>query len=106
MSGKHGYRTVVMRGFANIKRIGMDTVRIPIPYFIFGDCEPFLGCIGGLDKAFGWAEKYGLKILIDLHTASLSQNGFDNGGLSGVCKWSQNPDKRVCKNYHKDGVSA
>ena len=20
-------------------------------------------------------------------------NGFDNGGLSGVCKWAQNPDE-------------
>ena len=22
----------------------------------------------------------------------MSQNGFDNGGISGVCKWAQNPD--------------
>ena len=37
--------------------------------------------------------KYGLQILIDLHTAPDSQNGFDNGGISGVCKWSQDPDE-------------
>ena len=46
-----------------------------------------------LDNAFNWAEKYGLKILIDLHTAPDSQNGFDNGGISGVCKWSQEPEE-------------
>jgi hypothetical protein len=31
--------------------------------------------------------------LIDLHTAPLSQNGFDNGGICGVCKWSQTPEE-------------
>lgn len=71
----------------------MDAVRIPVPYFIFGDREPFIGCIEELDKAFNWAEKYGLQILIDLHTAPGSQNGFDNGGESGVCIWSQDPDE-------------
>ena len=71
----------------------MNTVRIPIPYFIYGDRQPFIGCLEELDKAFNWAEKYGIRILIDLHTVPLSQNGFDNGGLSGVCKWSQTPDE-------------
>ncbi len=30
--------------------------------------------------------------MIDLHTVPGSQNGFDNGGISGVCIWSQNPE--------------
>lgn len=68
---------------------GTAAVRIPVPYFIFGDREPFIGCIKELDKAFNWAEKYGLQILIDLHTAPMGQNGFDNGGICGVCKWSK-----------------
>lgn len=72
---------------------GLNSVRIPVPYFIFGDRAPFIGCIDELDKAFNWAEKYGLTILIDLHTAPMSQNGFDNGGISGVCKWAQLPDE-------------
>ena len=64
-----------------------------MPYFIFGDRPPFIGCVDELDKAFNWADKYGLTILIDLHTAPMSQNGFDNGGISGVCKWAQLPDE-------------
>ena len=94
--------------------MGMDSVRIPVPYFIFGDRKPFIGCIEELDKAFNWAEKYGLTILIDLHTVPLSQNGFDNGGISGVCKWAQNPDEvefvlgvleRLAKRYgHRRGL--
>lgn len=88
----HRSEYISERDFAIIKSLGLDTVRIPVPYFIFGDCPPFIGCVEELDKAFAWAKKYGLKILIDLHTAPLSQNGFDNGGISGVCVWSQRPE--------------
>lgn len=89
----HRSEYITERDFASIKRIGLNAVRIPVPYFIFGDRQPYIGCIEELDKAFSWAEKYGLKILIDLHTAPMSQNGFDNGGLSGVCRFSQIPEE-------------
>ena len=89
----HRSEYITERDFTTIKRIGMNTVRIPVPYFIFGDRPPFIGCIEELDKAFAWAEKYDIRILIDLHTAPLSQNGFDNGGICGVCRWSQTPDE-------------
>ena len=72
---------------------GIWLLRIPVPYFIFGDQPPFNGCVEYLDKAFDWAEKYGLQILIDLHTVPGSQNGYDNGGLTGVCKWCKNPEE-------------
>lgn len=89
----HRSEYITERDFATIKSIGLNAVRIPVPYFIFGDRPPFIGCIEELDRAFAWAEKYGMKILIDLHTAPMSQNGFDNGGLSGVCRWSQLPEE-------------
>ncbi|MGN0293126.1 MAG: glycoside hydrolase family 5 protein [Lachnospiraceae bacterium] len=89
----HRAEYITERDFVTIRAMGMEAVRIPVPYFIFGDREPFIGCMEELDKAFNWAEKYGLQILIDLHTAPLSQNGFDNGGICGVCKWSQSPEE-------------
>lgn len=89
----HRSEYITERDFVTIKSMGMEAVRIPVPYFIFGDREPFIGCIEELDKAFNWAETYGLQILIDLHTAPLGQNGFDNGGICGVCKWSKHPEE-------------
>lgn len=89
----HRNEYITERDFVTIKSWGMTTVRIPVPYFIFGDREPFIGCIDELDKAFAWAEKYDLQILIDLHTAPMGQNGFDNGGICGVCKWAQSPEE-------------
>ena len=89
----HRSEYITERDFVSIKAMGMEAVRIPVPYFIFGDREPFIGCIRELDQAFNWAERYGLEILIDLHTAPLGQNGFDNGGICGVCRWSQEPEE-------------
>lgn len=90
---QHRSTYITERDFAYIAGKGLNAVRIPVPYFIFGDVEPFIGCVEYLDKAFNWAEKYNLQILIDLHTAPGGQNGFDNGGICGVCKWCQNPDE-------------
>lgn len=75
------------RDFQRIRCMGLNLVRIPVPHFIFGDREPYVGCITYLDKAFEWAKRYQQQVLIDLHTVPDSQNGFDNGGLSGVVKW-------------------
>lgn len=90
---RHRKEYITERDFAAIAHMGMNAVRIPVPYFIFGDREPFVGCIEELDNAFDWAERWELKILIDLHTVPGSQNGFDNGGLCGVCKWAQMPEE-------------
>lgn len=90
---EHRDTFITEKDFAFIKEQGIWLLRIPVPYFIFGDRPPFNGCVEYLDKAFDWAEKYGLQILIDLHTVPGSQNGYDNGGLTGVCKWCKNPDE-------------
>lgn len=91
---EHRSTYITEADFAAIADMGLDLVRIPIPYYIFGDRadEPYIACIGELDNAFDWAEKHGLQILIDMHMVPGSQNGFDNGGISGVCTWAQNPD--------------
>ena len=79
--------------FRFIAENGLNTVRLPVPYFTFGDRPPFVECVTWIDRAFDWAERWGLKILLDLHTVPYSQNGYDNGGLTGVCKWYKYPDE-------------
>ncbi len=90
---EHRDTYVTEEDFKEIAAHGLNLVRIPVPYFIFDDRPPYPGCVEYLDKAFDWAEKYGLQIMIDLHTVPGSQNGYDNGGLTGVCKWCKNPDE-------------
>lgn len=110
---QHRSNFITEADFVRIAKEGFNLVRIPVPYFIFGDREPFIGAIDELDRAFNWANAYGIQVLIDLHTAPDSQNGFDNGGISGVCKWSQEPEevefeltvlKRLAERYHDNSA--
>ena len=77
--------------FAYLASHGIEAVRIPVPFFVFGDHGDYVGCVEYLDLAFDWADKYHIKVLLDLHTVPDSQNGFDNGGICGVCKWHTTP---------------
>ena len=90
---EHRDSYVTEEDFRYIAGTGLNTVRLPVPYFTFGDRPPFVECVSWIDKAFDWAEKYGLQILLDLHTVPYSQNGYDNGGITGVCKWYKHPDE-------------
>jgi len=55
--------------------------------------EPYIqGQLPYLDDAVSWAASYGLKVIIDLHGAPGSQNGFDNSGHRvGYPAWHTEP---------------
>jgi len=74
--------------FVWLAQSGIDLVRIPVPYYLFGT-EHHAACVEHLDHAFEWAQRWGIKVLVDLHTVPLSQNAFDNGGYMGLCAWAQ-----------------
>jgi glucan 1,3-beta-glucosidase len=89
----HRDEFVTERDFVYLAARGVDLVRLPVPYFVFGGHDPYVGCIDYVDLAFGWARKHGIAVLLDLHTVPDSQNGYDNGGMCGVCKWHLDPVK-------------
>lgn len=70
---------------------GIQAVRIPVGYWLFGDAGPFKGTAIYLDRAFRWAEAAGIKVLISLHGAPGSQNGKDHSGCVGPAAWADNP---------------
>ena len=76
--------------FVWMAQSGINLVRIPVPYYLFGT-EHHTACVEYLDNAFEWARRWGIKVLVDLHTVPLSQNAFDNGGYMGLCAWAQDP---------------
>ena len=102
---EHWDTWIAEEDFAWIADHGFNAVRIPVGHWIFGpssdypyhkkygtDPHPYVdGGIERLDRAFDWAEKHGLMILVDLHCAPGCQNGFDNGGIEGVVDWHRNP---------------
>ncbi|KAH7927594.1 glycoside hydrolase family 5 protein [Leucogyrophana mollusca] len=79
----HWNTWITEEDFANIAAAGLNHVRLPIGYWAFevGPGEPYIqGQLPYLQKAVTWAGKHGLKVIVDLHGAPGSQNGFDNSG--------------------------
>lgn len=70
---------------------GINTLRIPVGYWILGnieDGEPWVtGQMKYLSRLLGWAQSLGLVAIIDLHCGPGSQNGFDNSGVKGNVLW-------------------
>ena len=110
---RHRDSYITLDDFKYLQSHGFNAVRIPVPHFIFDDCQPYVGCIEYLDRAFEWARQTDIVILIDLHTVRDSQNAFDNGGICGVCKWhlkQENIDhtvmvlEKLAKRYRDDAA--
>ncbi|XP_022773868.1 glucan 1,3-beta-glucosidase A-like [Durio zibethinus] len=80
---------------------GLTSVRIPVGWWIAQDPTPPRPFVGGslqaLDRAFTWAEKYGMKVIVDLHAPKASQNGNDHSGTrDGYPEWGDsNIDETV-----------
>ncbi|XP_057970786.1 probable glucan 1,3-beta-glucosidase A [Malania oleifera] len=71
---------------------GLNAVRIPVGWWIASDPTPPKPFVGGslqaLDNAFTWAQKYGMKVIIDLHAANGSQNGEAHSATrDGSLEW-------------------
>ncbi|WVO23073.1 uncharacterized protein IAS62_004418 [Cryptococcus decagattii] len=77
--------------FARIAAAGLNHVRIPIGFWAYDvQCgEPYIqGQADYLDRAIGWARNHNLAVMIDLHGAPGSQNGYDNSGRRGDADWA------------------
>ena len=78
--------------FSEIAGNGLNHVRIPLGYWAVAplDGDPYVqGQLPVLDQAIQWARNAGLRVIIDLHGAPGSQNGFDNSGRYGPIDWQQ-----------------
>jgi glucan 1,3-beta-glucosidase len=95
----HWQGFITREDFFWLAEVGINAVRIPLGHWIFGppypwhpvygsNPQPFVtGGIEVLDRAMEWAAETGLRVVLDLHAAPGCQNGFDNGGMLGVCDW-------------------
>nr|XP_018684088.1 PREDICTED: glucan 1,3-beta-glucosidase A-like isoform X2 [Musa acuminata subsp. malaccensis] len=88
----HRNNFITAEDFAFLSRHGINTVRIPVGWWIAKDPEPPAPFIGGslaaLDRAFSWAKTHDLKCIIDLHAAPGSQNGMEHSASrDGSVDW-------------------
>jgi len=72
-----------------LSRNGLTHVRLPVGYWALGDDTPYFGAEKRLDWAFKMAEKYDMKILLDLHGLKGSQNAEMHSGQIGEVNWKR-----------------
>ncbi|ONK75505.1 uncharacterized protein A4U43_C03F17600, partial [Asparagus officinalis] len=91
---EHWNSFIVEEDFNFISQNGLNAVRIPVGWWtaINPTPWPFVeGSLQILDRAFSWAEKYDLKVIIDLHAAPGSQNGYEHSASrDGSQEWGTN----------------
>lgn len=73
--------------FAWIATRGLNAVRIPVGYWVLEGDGPYQSATATLDRAFTQAHAHGLKVLLDLHGAPGSQNGWWHSGREGAHTW-------------------
>uniref|UniRef100_A0A5B7BDW9 Putative glucan 1,3-beta-glucosidase A n=1 Tax=Davidia involucrata TaxID=16924 RepID=A0A5B7BDW9_DAVIN len=91
---EHRNTFIVEEDFKFISENGLNAVRIPVGWWIASDPTPPKPYVGGslkaLDKAFSWAQKYGLKVIIDQHAVPGSQNGWEHSSSrDGFQEWGE-----------------
>lgn len=87
---QHWSTWITADDFSEMASIGINFVRIPIGYWSVSPIrgEPYVqGAYDFLAQAIGWAGDNGINVMIDLHGAPGSQNGFDNSGRLGPIDW-------------------
>ncbi|CAL5348737.1 unnamed protein product [Camellia sinensis] len=89
---EHWSTFIVEEDFKFISENGINAVRIPVGWWIASDSKPPHPYVGGswqaLDNAFLWSRKYDIKVIIDLHAAPGSQNGFEHSSSKdGFQEW-------------------
>ncbi|KAF7843596.1 putative glucan 1,3-beta-glucosidase A [Senna tora] len=91
---EHWNTFIVEDDFKFIAKNGLNAVRIPVGWWTTRDPTPPPPYVGGslqiLDNAFLWAQKYGLKVILDLHAAPDSQNGVaHSSSRDGTIEWGK-----------------
>lgn len=94
---KHRSTFITIEDFSFLYRHRINTVRIPVGWWIAFDHNPpapFIeGSLEALDNAFTWATSYNIKCIIDLHAAPGSQNGMEHSASrDGTTGWPTSPD--------------
>ena len=112
---KHHKTFIVEKDLKWLKEQGVEILRVPIGYWVFGDDKRYVGAIERLDWLVTTSLSYGFKVLIDLHAAPGAQNNAAHSGSGNTnknqhsTKWFNDPSaqqqtieilERIAKRYY------
>lgn len=86
------YETFIQEeDFKKLAEMGFNHVRIPTGHWAIDidKDEPYVPYLSWqyLLRGIQWARKYGLRVMVELHTAPGSQNGWNHSGKYGPVGW-------------------
>ncbi|HEX4350473.1 MAG TPA: cellulase family glycosylhydrolase [Verrucomicrobiae bacterium] len=87
----HRETFITAEDFRWIADHGLNAVRLPVGYWALEAPKPYVESAPFIDFALDQAQKNNLKLLLDLHGAPGSQNGWDHSGRSGPINWPKDP---------------
>lgn len=78
--------------FKRLRDLGLNHVRIPLGFWALGKLtadEPYVPdlSLDYLLQGLKWAAQYGLRVMVELHGAPGSQNGWNHSGRAGTIGW-------------------
>ena len=88
---EHRESFITAADFRWIKKCGLNAVRLPVGYWALEAPAPFVENSRFIDFALDQCEQNELKLLLDLHGAPGSQNGWDHSGRMGPINWPKDP---------------
>ncbi|HEY4415469.1 MAG TPA: cellulase family glycosylhydrolase [Verrucomicrobiae bacterium] len=88
---KHRETFITADDFRWIRERGLNAVRLPVGYWALEAPKPYIASAPYIDFALEQCQQNGLKLLLDLHGAPGSQNGWDHSGRSGPINWPKDP---------------
>jgi len=77
---------ITEKDFTWISEQGFDLVRLPVGYWLFAKTDDFIDGEVYLERAFEWAKRHKLSIVLDFHGLQGSQNGYHHSGQVGKVK--------------------
>jgi len=89
---QHRETFITAEDFRWIRNCGLNAIRLPVGYWAIEPPKPFVGAADYIDFALDQARKNDLKLLLDLHGAPGSQNGWDHSGREGDIGWHKDPN--------------
>jgi glucan 1,3-beta-glucosidase len=87
----HRESFITEEDFRWIAGCGLNAVRLPVGYWALEAPKPYVAATPFIQFALDQAHKNGLQVLLDLHGAPGSQNGWDHSGRSGAIDWPKDP---------------
>jgi glucan 1,3-beta-glucosidase len=75
-----------------LKRVGINTVRIPFGYWLLTGDPPFVAGIDVLDQALRWCQELGLMAILDFHGLPGAQSREHHTGRQNHFQWHRDPE--------------